>query len=71
MQFTWQGCDSVLAAPLVIDLARLVLMAQRRNETGVTAHLACFFKSPMGTDEHEFARQWAAFEAYAGARRGA
>ena len=24
MQFTWQGCDSILAAPLVIDLVRLV-----------------------------------------------
>src|SRR5205085_11362329 len=23
LQFTWQGCDSALAAPLVIDLARL------------------------------------------------
>ena len=22
LQFTWQGCDSALAAPLVIDLAR-------------------------------------------------
>jgi myo-inositol-1-phosphate synthase len=70
MQFTWEGCDSVLAAPLVIDLARLALLAQRRGETGVMAHLACFFKSPIGTDEHDFARQWAAFEAYAG-RAGA
>jgi myo-inositol-1-phosphate synthase len=66
MQFTWEGCDSVLAAPLVIDLARLALLAQRRGETGVMAHLACFFKSPMGTEEHDFARQWAAFQAYAG-----
>src|SRR5262249_47396889 len=23
LQFTWQGCDSLLAAPLVLDLARL------------------------------------------------
>jgi myo-inositol-1-phosphate synthase len=66
LQFTWQGCDSVLAAPLVIDLARLALLAQRRGERGVMAHLACFFKSPMGSDEHDFFRQWAAFESYAG-----
>ena len=65
LQFTWQGCDSILAAPLVIDLARLALLAQRRGERGVMAHLACFFKSPMGTAEHDFFRQWAAFEAYA------
>jgi myo-inositol-1-phosphate synthase len=71
LQFTWQGCDSVLAAPLVIDLARLALLAQRRGECGLMRHLACFFKSPMGTDEHDFFRQWAAFEAYAGERRPA
>jgi myo-inositol-1-phosphate synthase len=65
MQFTWQGCDSILAAPLVIDLARLALLAQRRGESGVMAHLACFFKSPMGTTEHDFFRQWAELEAYA------
>jgi myo-inositol-1-phosphate synthase len=65
LQFTWQGCDSVLAAPLVIDLARLALLAQRRGERGVMAHLACFFKSPLGTGEHDFFRQWAAFERYA------
>jgi myo-inositol-1-phosphate synthase len=65
LQFTWQGCDSLLAAPLVIDLARLALVAQRRGEAGVMSHLACFFKSPMGTDEHDFFRQWAAFEHYA------
>src|SRR5262245_25871786 len=65
MQFVWQGCDSILAAPLVIDLARLSLLAQRRRESGLMTHLACFFKSPMGTPEHDFFRQWAEFEAYA------
>src|SRR5439155_10790061 len=48
MQVTWQGCDSVLAAPLVIDLARLALDAKRRGLCGVQAQLSCFFKSPMG-----------------------
>jgi myo-inositol-1-phosphate synthase len=64
LQFTWQGCDSVLAAPLVIDLARLALLAQRNNEVGVLKHLACFFKSPMGVDEHDFFRQTALLERY-------
>ena len=58
LQFTWQGCDSVLAAPLVIDLARLTLLSQRRGEVGVLRHLACFFKSPMGVTEHNFFRQF-------------
>ncbi len=64
MQFTWQGCDSALAAPLVLDLARLTLFAQRRGESGVLRHLACFFKSPMGVDEYDFFRQFALLEEY-------
>ena len=59
MQFTWQGCDSLLAAPLVLDVARLALLAQRRGEVGVLRHLACFFKSPMGVEEHDFFKQFA------------
>jgi myo-inositol-1-phosphate synthase len=66
MQFTWQGCDSILAAPLVIDLARLGLLAQRRGEHGVLRHLACFFKSPMGVVEHDFFKQFQLLEEYAG-----
>ena len=65
MQFTWQGCDSILAAPLVIDLARLGLLAQRRGDAGVLRHLACFFKSPMGVEDHDFFKQFALLEDYA------
>jgi myo-inositol-1-phosphate synthase len=57
LQFLWQGCDSLLAAPLLIDIVRLTLLAQRRGEVGVLKHLACFFKSPMGCDEHDFFKQ--------------
>jgi myo-inositol-1-phosphate synthase len=64
MQFTWQGCDSILAAPLVLDLARLTLHAQRQGLSGVLAPLACFFKSPMGSTEQNFFTQWAMFEQY-------
>lgn len=64
LQFTWQGCDSILAAPLVLDLARLALLAQRRGEVGVLRHLACFFKSPMDVVEHDFFKQFALLESY-------
>jgi myo-inositol-1-phosphate synthase len=64
MQFIWQGCDSVLAGPLVLDLARLALFAQRRGEVGVLRHLACFFKNPMGVTEHDFFKQFALLEEY-------
>lgn len=58
LQFTWQGCDSLLAAPLVIDLIRLTEREARRGGTGVMTHLASFFKSPMGSDEPVFAYQF-------------
>jgi myo-inositol-1-phosphate synthase len=64
LQFIWQGCDSLLAGPLVIDLARLALHAQRQGEAGILRHLACFFKSPMGVEEHDFFKQFAMLEEY-------
>jgi myo-inositol-1-phosphate synthase len=65
LQFIWQGCDSLLAGPLVLDLARLALLAQRRGEKGVMRHLACFFKNPMGTSEYDFFKQWEILMEYA------
>ncbi|MFG0317183.1 MAG: inositol-3-phosphate synthase, partial [Planctomycetota bacterium JB042] len=64
MQFIWQGCDAVLAAPIVLDLVRLTDLALRRGESGPMPHLACFFKSPHRVDEHDFHRQWDRLMAY-------
>jgi myo-inositol-1-phosphate synthase len=64
LQFTWQGCDSLLAAPLGIDLARLADLEKQRGKTGLLRHLACFFKNPEGVSEHDFFRQFASFEEY-------
>jgi len=58
MQFTWQGSDSVLAAPLVIDLARLAALECRAGRAGAMRHLAFFFKDPMDVQEHDLATQW-------------
>jgi myo-inositol-1-phosphate synthase len=57
MQFVWEGCDSALAAPLLIDLARLGALALERGEVGVIPAMAFFFKDPAGTDEHALHRQ--------------
>ncbi|MFG6201890.1 inositol-3-phosphate synthase [Nonomuraea sp. JJY05] len=65
LQFTWQGCDSALAAPLVLDLARLVARAHEKGRYGVLPELAYFFKSPLGTDEHALAAQYARLRAFA------
>jgi myo-inositol-1-phosphate synthase len=58
LQFTWQGCDSLLAAPLAIDLARLADVEKQRGGRGLMRHLACFFKSPEGVEENDFFRQY-------------
>lgn len=59
MTFTWQGCDSALAAPLVLDLARLVALAWGRKESGMLAQLAPFFKNPLDGHTHDFHQQMA------------
>jgi myo-inositol-1-phosphate synthase len=62
MRIDWQGSDSILAAPVVVDLVRLVDLAHRRGERGPIRQLAMFFKSPYGTDLHDFFAQYALFE---------
>jgi myo-inositol-1-phosphate synthase len=58
MTFTWQGCDSILAAPLALDLFRFTELAARNGETGLLTFLSSFFKSPLGTAENDFAVQY-------------
>jgi myo-inositol-1-phosphate synthase len=58
MQFTWEGCDSALAAPLLLDLARLGALALESGEAGIVSELAFFFKDPAGTSEHSFHDQY-------------
>lgn len=58
MQFTWQGCDSTLAAPLVLDLVRLLARAHAVGESGPLGDLAFFFKAPLACEEHRLAQQW-------------
>jgi myo-inositol-1-phosphate synthase len=58
LQLTWEGCDSALAAPLVLDLARLVSAAHAAGRSGPLPELAFFFKDPVGATEHRLAQQW-------------
>ena len=58
MEFTWHGCDSALAAPLVLDLARLAAGAHARGLAGPMPQLAFFFKDPIGEVSHSLADQW-------------
>ncbi len=58
LQFVWTGCDSLLAAPLVIDLVRLTAWSFSTGHRGRMDHLACFFKDPDGVAEFSYAQQW-------------
>ena len=57
----FQCRDSILAAPLALELARLLDVAQQRGDGGVQEHLGWFFKAPMtrdgGQPEHALHRQ--------------
>ena len=64
LQFTWQGCDAILAAPIVLDLVRLAAVAQERGEGGPMRHASCFFKRPLEVDEHDLHLQWHLFADY-------
>lgn len=65
LQFVWQGYDSLLAAPLVLDLVRLAELAGRRGEAGLMPHLASYFKAPLGVEEHRLYEQFQTLLDYA------
>ncbi|WP_307805690.1 inositol-3-phosphate synthase [Streptomyces chrestomyceticus] len=48
LQTVWQGCDSALAAPLVLDLARLTAAAHAAGFSGPLTPLGFYFKDPDG-----------------------
>lgn len=62
--------DSILAAPLVLDLVRLLDAAHRAGEKGVQRQLSLYFKSPYKVEgqplvhdlfqQHTMLRDWAA-----------
>lgn len=50
--------DSILAAPLVVELGRTLDLAKRRGERGVIESLGCFFKAPMTQDGRAPEHAW-------------
>lgn len=49
--------DSILAAPMCLDLCRFISLAKRRGETGNQSWLSLYFKAPYSGPPHEFSRQ--------------
>lgn len=65
VQTIWSAYDSMLAAPLILDIARLLGLAEQAGLRGVLPELGFFFKDPWGSDEHDFSHQAAALYAWA------
>jgi myo-inositol-1-phosphate synthase len=65
LQTTWQGCDSALAAPLILDLARLVARAHEAGLTGPLSELGFYFKDPVGEGPAALGEQYAALATFA------
>ncbi|GAA2459831.1 inositol-3-phosphate synthase [Streptomyces lavendulocolor] len=70
LQTIWQGCDSALAAPLVLDLARLVARAHEAGLSGPLPGLGFYFKDPDGGPA-ALADQYAALLSFAARLRDA
>ncbi|GAA3986926.1 inositol-3-phosphate synthase [Streptomyces plumbiresistens] len=70
LQTTWQGCDSALAAPLVLDLARLAARAHERGLTGSMTELGFYFKDPVGEGPSALGEQYAALVGFGERLRG-
>lgn len=61
LKLNWLGKDSILAAPMILDLVRIMDIASRRERSGPFEELAVFFKSPLTLKRpctHEFSRQY-------------
>ncbi|GAA4786437.1 inositol-3-phosphate synthase [Streptomyces ziwulingensis] len=69
LQTIWQGCDSALAAPLVLDLARLAARAHEAGLTGPLRELGFYFKDPVGDGPSALGEQYAELIAFAGRLR--
>jgi len=66
LQTIWQGCDSALAAPLILDLARVVSRAHDIGLSGPLSELAFYFKDPVGEAPAGLGEQYAALAGLAG-----
>ncbi|WP_409060668.1 inositol-3-phosphate synthase [Streptomyces sp. SYP-A7185] len=70
LQTTWQGCDSALAAPLILDLARLVARAHELGLSGPLGELGFYFKDPDADASSALAEQYEALMGFAARLRG-
>jgi myo-inositol-1-phosphate synthase len=57
-RINWMGRDSILAAPLVLDLVRLVHRSMELGRGGLQPHLDIYFKRPLGSGWRPFSQMY-------------
>ena len=63
LQFTWEGCDSALAAPLLLDLIRLRRSRSSAARRGPLAEPRVLLQGPgRARSEHQLHRQYEMLE---------
>lgn len=64
LYFIWDAIDAIVAAPLILDIARFLLFAKKKGVKGVVKEMAFFFKNPMDTnimnihEQFELLKKW-------------
>jgi len=62
--FIWDAIDAIVAAPLILDIARFLLFAKKKGVSGVVKEMSFFFKSPMDCnvinthEQFEMLKKW-------------
>lgn len=64
LRVNWEGSDSLLAAPLLLDLCLLMDYAKRRGLYGIQTQLGVYFKNPIGTSERRWLELHRIFEEF-------
>lgn len=66
LRVNWHASDSILAAPIVLDLARLLALDAEAGQGGVRTHLSPFFKRPIGVTRTSLVGEFEVLERYYG-----
>ena len=61
IKINWNGKDSVLASPLILDLARLLYFCKCNNLGGIQTQLSLFFKNPIGAEDKKYFNNYRKF----------
>lgn len=58
LRLNWRGADSILAAPMIIDVLRLLQADTPSESYGLQEQLGFFFKRPFGIEDQPLSARW-------------